>query len=147
MNCTNSHFYILQYFTQNYDGVDLSDCPALREFGVQSTEDNYEDCDYYDDDGEPVNCEGDEPEIIPEPPNDYEDSPSPEDEPSTSNNILSPTSATHSSDNIDVKTTDTQSPSNGEHSETLIMDNEGSCYQAKYILIAMTSVILSFLCN
>lgn len=87
--------------------------------------------------------------MIPKPPNEYDES---DEYSSTSNNILSPTFTATSLDNVVVKPTEAHGTNNGETAETNALpntqpDSEGNCNQAKYVLIAMTSVILSFLCN
>ena len=103
----------------------------------------YDDCDDYDEDGNYVECEYEEPEVIPKPPNDSDDSANGNEQLSTSNNILPPTFTTPLSENKD---------NDRENSETNVLPNtqpncEGNRNQEKYILIAVTSVILSFLLN
>ena len=115
----------------------MSDCPALLAFAVSSTDEEYdEDGNYKDDDGEP--------DIYPDPSLEGENDNS-DDTSATTSSIFSSGDSISSNTNIEhVNGKDDSDPYAQPKTQT---DNEGNCNQARYIFIAMTSVILSLLCN
>ena len=140
-------FQPFQYFSNIYDDVDLSDCPALGDVRVKANNDRIYDEEYYDEDGNYIDSnDSDDPTIYPDLP--------PEDENENDDNVPSTASSMHSSDDITSSSTNIEDVNGQDDSNEPFQSgpltqtgNDSNSNQAKYILIAMTSVILSLLCN
>jgi len=141
-----------KYYGTIYTNVDLSDCPALRDFVVL---DPCENPDLRDEYGDYPDCNDD---IYPSPPDD-DDEDKVDTQLSTSNNIdehttVPPNSELSSANNVvqdpSTSTTseDSQDPNNVGNSEAnaeSITQGNGNCNKSQYALLVLTSIVLKIL--